>query len=103
MKRLPIGAAHAAAASFAFAQGPGYGYGPGHGMMGGGYGPGMMGGGPAAGGALTGLNLTDEQREKVFPIQKTSRSTSTRTASCCGLSLMLPKKANGSAKRFGVT
>ncbi len=80
MKRLLIlGAALAAAASFAFAQGPGYGYGPGYGpgygrgMMGGGYGPGMMGGGPGAGGALAALNLTDEQREKVFAIQEEHR------------------------------
>ena len=85
MKRLLVlGAALAAAATFAFAQGPGYGpgygrgmtgpgggYGPG--MMGGGYGPGMMGGGPGAGGALAALNLTDEQREKVFAIQEENR------------------------------
>ena len=84
---LVLGAALAAAASFAFAQGPGYGYGPGYGpgygrgMMGygpgygpgGGYGPGMMGGGPGAGGALAALNLTDEQREKVFAIQEEHR------------------------------
>jgi Spy/CpxP family protein refolding chaperone len=84
---LLIGTALAAAASLAFAQGPGYGYGPGHGpgygqgMMGhgpgygpgGGYGPGMMGGGPGAGGALAALNLTDEQREKVFAIQEEHR------------------------------
>jgi Spy/CpxP family protein refolding chaperone len=80
MKRLlMVGAALAAAASFALAQGPGYGYGPGYGpgygrgMMGGGYGPGMMGGGPGAGGALAALNLTDEQREKVFAIQEENR------------------------------
>jgi Spy/CpxP family protein refolding chaperone len=84
MKRLLVlGAALAAAASFAFAQGPGHGYGPGYGpgyergMMGygpgGGFGPGMMGGGPGAGGALAALNLTDEQREKVFAIQEEHR------------------------------
>jgi Spy/CpxP family protein refolding chaperone len=87
MRRLLVlGAALAAAASFAFAQGPGYGYGPGYGpgygrgMMGygpgygpgGGYGPGMMGG-AGAGGALAALNLTDEQREKVFAIQEEHR------------------------------
>jgi len=89
MKRLLVlGAALAAAASFAFAQGPGYGSGPGygHGMMGygmmgygpgygpgGGFGLGMLGGGPGAGGALAALNLTDEQREKVFAIQEEHR------------------------------
>jgi periplasmic protein CpxP/Spy len=91
MKRLLLlGAALAAATSFALAQGPGYGYGRGMmgygpgseygpgggygpGRMGGGYGPGMMGGGPGAGGALAALNLTDEQREKVFAIQEEHR------------------------------
>jgi Spy/CpxP family protein refolding chaperone len=96
MKRLwVVGAALAAAASFALAQAPGYGYGPGSGpgygrgmmdygpgygpggghgpgMMGG-YGPGMMGGGYGAGGALAALNLTDEQRDKVFAIQEEHR------------------------------
>jgi Spy/CpxP family protein refolding chaperone len=80
MRRLvAFGAALAAATSLALAQGPGYGYGPGYGpgsgqgrgMMG--YGPGMMGGGPGAGGALAALNLTDEQREKVFAIQEEHR------------------------------
>lgn len=62
---------------------PGPGYGPGgpgygQGMMGrGGYGPGMMGGyGPgwgASGGATAALNLTDEQREKIFAIQERNR------------------------------
>jgi Spy/CpxP family protein refolding chaperone len=33
----------------------------------------MMGGGPGAGGALAALNLTDEQREKVFAIQEEHR------------------------------
>jgi Spy/CpxP family protein refolding chaperone len=68
--------------------GPGYGpgmmggggYGPG--MMGGGYGPGMMGPGMmggygpgwgASGGATAALNLTDEQREKIFAIQEQNR------------------------------
>jgi Spy/CpxP family protein refolding chaperone len=84
MKRLVVlGAALAAAVSFAFAQGPGYGqgYGPGMmgggygpGMMGGGYGPGMMGGGYGPGGAFAALNLSDEQREKVFAIQEESRT-----------------------------
>ena len=88
MKRLlALVAAFAAVATFAFAQGPGSGYGPGYGpgygrgMMGygpgygpgGGYGPGMMGGGYGAGGALAALNLTDEQREKVFAIQEEHR------------------------------
>ena len=86
MKRLwVVGAALAAAASFALAQGPGYGYGPGsgpgyaRGMMGygpgygpgGGYGPGMMGGG--SGGGLAALELSDEQRDKVFAIQEEHR------------------------------
>jgi len=90
MKRLVVlGAALAAATSLALAQGPGYGYGPGYGpgsgqgrgMMGGGYGPGMgsgygpgmMGGGQGAGAGLAALNLTDEQREKVFAIQEEHR------------------------------
>jgi Spy/CpxP family protein refolding chaperone len=42
-------------------------------MMGGGYGPGMMGGGYGPGGALAALNLTDEQREKIFAIQEEHR------------------------------
>lgn len=87
-----------AAAGSAFAQGPGKGpgygpgggYGPGYGpgMMGGGgygpggYGPGMMGGygggpgwgyGPRGGGPLAALNLTDEQRAKIFRIQEEHR------------------------------
>lgn len=66
--------------------GPGQGYGPGPGygpgMMGGGSGPGMMGGwgdgpgfgpGSGAGGPLGLLDLTDEQREKVFRIQEENR------------------------------
>jgi Spy/CpxP family protein refolding chaperone len=74
MKRLVVlGAALAAAVSFAFAQGPGHGQGYGVGM-GGGYGPGMMGGGHGPGGALAALNLTDEQREKVFAIQEEQRT-----------------------------
>ena len=78
--------------------GPGYGYGPGggygpgmmggygrgmmggygRGMMGGGHGPGMMGGygpgmrGPGAGG-LAALNLTDEQRDKIFTVREEQR------------------------------
>jgi Spy/CpxP family protein refolding chaperone len=60
--------------------GSGPGYGPG--MMGGGYGPGygrgMMGGGygpgwGASGGATAALNLSDEQREKIFAIQEQNR------------------------------
>ena len=71
MKRLVVlGAALAAAASFALAQGPGYGYGPGYGP---GSGRGMMSGGPGAGAGLAALNLTDEQREKVFAIQEEHR------------------------------
>jgi len=73
MKRtLILGAALAAAATMALAQGYGYGpgygpgYGQGRGMMGGGYGYG-------AGGGLAALNLTDEQREKVFAIQEEHR------------------------------
>ena len=83
------------AAGAAIAQpGPGYGpggpgYGPGMmggsgpGMMGGygpGYGRGMMGGGGgygpgggASGGATAALNLTDEQREKIFALQEQNR------------------------------
>ena len=75
-RRWLIGAALAAAASFALAQGPGSGYGrgmmggaDGPGMMGNAYGPGMMGGGSA----LAALNLTDEQRDKVFAIQEEHR------------------------------
>ncbi|HEX6318624.1 MAG TPA: Spy/CpxP family protein refolding chaperone [Burkholderiales bacterium] len=51
--------------------GPGMmgGYGPGQGMMGGGYGPGWG----ASGGATAALNLTDEQREKIFAIQEQNR------------------------------
>ena len=69
----------ALAAATAFAQGPGYGPGPGYGMMGGyGQGPGMMGGygpgyGRGFGGPLAGLNLTDEQQEKIFAIQEENR------------------------------
>ena len=52
--------------------GPGYGYGPGSG-----YGPGMMGpgyGGYGRGGGLAALNLTDEQRDKVFALQEENRA-----------------------------
>jgi Spy/CpxP family protein refolding chaperone len=67
---LILGAALAAAATIAFAQGPGYGQGMmAQGMMGG---RGMMGGG-YGGGMLAALNLTDEQRDKVFAIQEEHR------------------------------
>ena len=66
--------------------GPGGGYGPG--MMGGEYGPGMMGGGCGRGtmgghnpgGGMLGsrplgaLDLTDDQRDKIFAIQEEARS-----------------------------
>ena len=72
MKRsLILGAALAAAATMAFAQGPGSGpgYGPGYGQ-----GRGMMGGQGMGGGyGLAALNLTDEQRDKVFAIQEEHR------------------------------
>lgn len=82
-------------AGSALAQGPGYGYGPGpgygpgygRGMLGEGYGPGMMGRGyggygpgmgPGAGydrgGGLASLNLSDEQRDKIFAIQEENRA-----------------------------
>ncbi|HEY5863435.1 MAG TPA: Spy/CpxP family protein refolding chaperone, partial [Casimicrobiaceae bacterium] len=75
--------------------GPGGGYGPGMmggghgpGMMGGEYGPGMMGGGCgrgtmggySPGGGMLGsrplgaLDLTDDQRDKIFAIQEEARS-----------------------------
>ena len=58
----------AAGAAMAQGYGPGVGgYGPG--MMGGGYGPGMMGGGP-----LSGLDLKDDQRDKIFAIQEEART-----------------------------
>jgi Spy/CpxP family protein refolding chaperone len=47
----------------------GYGPGAGRGMMGGGYGPGWG----ASGGATAALNLTDEQREKIFAIHEQNR------------------------------
>jgi Spy/CpxP family protein refolding chaperone len=69
-KILTVGAL-ALASSLALAQG----YGPG--MMGGGYGPGygpgMMRGGYGGGGPFAALNLSDEQREKVFAIQEAQR------------------------------
>jgi Spy/CpxP family protein refolding chaperone len=49
----------------------GGGYGPG--MMGGGYGPGMMGYGQQGGGVFAGINLNDEQRQKVLAIQEEHR------------------------------
>ena len=52
--------------------GPGYGYGPGM-MAGGGWGPGMMGPGTGPGAGLAALNLSDEQREKVFAIREEAR------------------------------
>ena len=75
-KMLVVGAALAVASSLASGQGPGYGsgYGPGYGQgrgMMGGYGPGMMGGqGYGAGGVFAALNLSDEQRDKIFAIQE---------------------------------
>ena len=72
-KILAIGAL-ALASSLVMAQGYGPGYGQGRGMMGGGYGPGMMGGyGQGAGGMFAALNLSEEQREKVFAIQEAQR------------------------------
>jgi Spy/CpxP family protein refolding chaperone len=90
MRKTLIACALALATTAVFAQGygrgPGYGYGPGmmggggpgygQGMMsGGGWGPGMMGPGtgPGAGGGLAALNLSDEQREKVFAIREEAR------------------------------
>jgi Spy/CpxP family protein refolding chaperone len=93
MKRLVmvVGTALALASSAALAQGYGPGYGQGRGMMGGGYGPGMMGGGYGpgmmgggygpgmmggygpGGGMFAALNLSDEQREKIFAIQEAHR------------------------------
>ena len=75
MKRLlmVMGTALALASSLAVAQGYGRGTMGGQGMMGG---PGMMGGGYAPGGALAALNLTDEQREKVFAIHEEGRKKS---------------------------
>lgn len=82
MRKALIACALAIATTAVFAQGygrgPGYGYGPG--MMGGGgpgygYGPGMMGPGmgPGAGAGLAALNLSDEQREKVYAIREEAR------------------------------
>ena len=72
-KILAIGAL-ALASSLVMAQGYGPGYGQGRGMMGGGYGPGMMGGyGQGAGGMFAALNLSEEQRDKVFAIQEAQR------------------------------
>ena len=90
MRKTLIACALALVTTAVFAQGygrgPGYGYGPGmmggggpgygQGMMsGGGWGPGMMGPGtgPGAGGGLAALNLSDEQREKVFAIREEAR------------------------------
>jgi Spy/CpxP family protein refolding chaperone len=70
-KILAIGAL-ALASSLVMAQGYGPGYGQGRGMMGGGYGPGMMGG-YGGGGMFAALNLSEEQREKVFAIQEAQR------------------------------
>ena len=79
MRKTLIACALALATTAVFAQGygrgPGYGYGPGM-MGGGGMGPGMgwdMGTGPGAGGGLAALNLSDEQREKVFAIREAAR------------------------------
>jgi periplasmic protein CpxP/Spy len=79
MRKTLIACALALVTTAVFAQGygrgPGYGYGPG--MMGGGdWGPGMgmgPGTGPGAGGGLAALNLSDEQREKVFAIREEAR------------------------------
>jgi Spy/CpxP family protein refolding chaperone len=72
MKRVSIIIAGAAlAASAAFAQGPGYG--PGGRMMGG-YGPGQgMMGGYGPGGGFAGLDLSDEQQDKIFAIREEHR------------------------------
>ena len=77
MRKTLIACALALVTTAAFAQGygrgPGYGYGPGM-MGGGGWGPGMgMGPGAGAGGGLAALNLSDEQREKVFAIREEAR------------------------------
>ena len=72
-------AVSAAMTTGALAQG--YGYGPG--MMGGGFGPGMMGGGYGPGygrggygpgGGLAALNLSDEQRDRIFALQEENRN-----------------------------
>jgi Spy/CpxP family protein refolding chaperone len=68
-KTLILGAALALASSLATAQG----YGQGQGMMGRGMmDEGMMGSG-RQGGMLAGLNLTEEQRQKVLAIQEEHR------------------------------
>lgn len=83
MRKALIACALAIATTAVFAQGYGRGpggYGSGPGMMGGGgpgygYGPGMMGPGmgPGAGAGLAALNLSDEQREKVYAIREEAR------------------------------
>jgi Spy/CpxP family protein refolding chaperone len=69
-KTLILGAALALASSLAIAQGYGPGYGQGRGMMG----EGMMGSARQGGGMLAGLNLSDEQRQKVLAIQEQHRT-----------------------------
>ena len=68
MRKTLIACALALATTAVFAQG--YGRGPGYG-----YGPGMMGPGmgPGAGAGLAALNLSDEQREKVYAIREEAR------------------------------
>src|SRR5512145_1284761 len=68
MRKTLIACALAIATTAVFAQG--YGRGPGYG-----YGPGMMGPGmgPGAGAGLAALNLSDEQREKVYAIREEAR------------------------------
>lgn len=68
MRKALIACALAIATTAVFAQG--YGRGPGYG-----YGPGMMGPGmgPGAGAGLAALNLSDEQREKVYAIREEAR------------------------------
>lgn len=68
MRKTLIACTLAIATTAVFAQG--YGRGPGYG-----YGPGMMGPGmgPGAGAGLAALNLSDEQREKVYAIREEAR------------------------------
>jgi Spy/CpxP family protein refolding chaperone len=84
-KTLVLGTALALASSLVVAQGYGQGYGPGYGqgrgMMGNGpQGGGMMGGGmmgygygQQGGGVFAGINLTEEQRQKVLSVQEEHR------------------------------
>ena len=80
-KTLVLGTALALASSLVVAQGYGPGYGQGRGMMGNGpQGGGMMGGGmmgygygQQGGGVFAGINLTEEQRQKVLSVQEEHR------------------------------